>query len=291
MFNKWYERTYMWVLIRTNEFFYIWWISQGGHIAPPLSCWLFNLEWVGYFEHVVQSLTNFLVSFLDPHLIKYHSNTSVRIITMSDSGTSTLHLTKESLNSSNPLGALINENQCSQINNTFCSSVNKWLKRAWSVVCEMMMTMIDSPTTISSKYWQSYNQQHETATFSFGYLLFLHFGHCRNANTIFTLKNSCHLYVYICNLISPKLQISCLKTYTCVQVAITDLKFRTHGGSMSCGFIHPCLQVFQTSFNKLLKFVDYFYSKYHVLHPWVSQNRQSCWKSGGKFVRKNLPRQ
>lgn len=218
------------------------------------------------------------------------TNTHVQIVTMLVFGTSTFHLTKGSLNSSNSLEALINKNQCSEINNTLCSSVNKWLKKTWLVVCKMIV-MIDLPTTISSKSWWSHNQQHETAIFSFRYLLFLHFGHCRNMNTILTLKNSCHLYVYICNLISPKLQIPCLETYTCVQVAITDLKFRTLGGSSSCGFIHPCLQVFQTSFNKLLKFLYSFYSKYHVLHPWVSQNRQSCWISGGKFVRKNLPRQ
>ena len=39
----------------TNHWF-LW--TLRGHIGPPQLCWLLNLEWLTYFEHVLQSLLN-----------------------------------------------------------------------------------------------------------------------------------------------------------------------------------------------------------------------------------------
>ena len=52
--------------------------AQWKVICPPPPqkklCWLFNIEWLSYFEHIVQSMTRLFYMPLEPRLTTYHSN-------------------------------------------------------------------------------------------------------------------------------------------------------------------------------------------------------------------------
>ena len=56
-------------IIKVNIFMLMKWSYRSSQI-----CWVLNLEWLSYFEHVVQSLEyiSLCYPFLEPHPITYH---------------------------------------------------------------------------------------------------------------------------------------------------------------------------------------------------------------------------